>query len=189
MSEITDLLQAFNDGNAEASRKLFAIVYDDLKRIAHRRLNAAGSACELGTTGLVHESFLRFSERGELHVGDRRAFFGYVGRVMRSVLIDSAREQLAQKRGGGLRAVTLTTGANAEAFDAEQLLSLDSAMTSLERLAPSLHRIVELRYFAGMSVDEIAELLGTSSRTVEREWVKARTLLRKLLSEGASKPL
>lgn len=183
MDEITELLRAHGEGDAAASRRLFELIYADLKRMAHKRLHAGG-ACELDTTSLVHEVFLRCSERSAMHASDRRAFFAYVARVMRSVIVDTVRERGAQKRGGGARSVTLTTGVNHEAFDSERVLSLDAALTTLERLAPSLHQIVELRYFAGLEVEAIAELLGMSSRTVAREWAKARAMLAKLIDEG-----
>ena len=185
MAEITDLLRAVQTGDAQASERLFGRVYADIKRMAHARLYGNQAARELDTTSLAHESFVRLLERGDLVAEDRHAFFGYVGRVMRSVIIDHVRERQAQKRGGDLHMVTLTTGANAESFDDEQLLALNSALDILERIAPEFYKLIELRYFAGLSLVEVAALNGSSTRTITREWTKARTFLRKLIQEGA----
>jgi RNA polymerase sigma factor (TIGR02999 family) len=182
--EITNLLRASALGSPQASRQLFERVYGDLKRIARKRLQASDRAGGLDTTALVHEAFLRVNPLAEVPIEDRRAFFGYVARAMRSVIIDSVREQRALKRGGGARNITLTTGVYEESLDSEQLLALEAALDNLERLAPELHRIVELRYFTGLSIAEIAELVGASSRTVERNWTKARAMLRQLMSEN-----
>jgi RNA polymerase sigma factor (TIGR02999 family) len=184
MAPLTELLNAATDGDAKASSRLFEEVYADLKRMAHRRLYQDGRVEGVDTTVLVHESFLRMVEHGQLRSDDRAAFFGYVGRVMRSVLVDHVREQRAAKRGGNQVFVTLTTGIAAESFDDERLLAIDAALGTLERLAPELHRLVDMRYFAGLSVLEVAELRGISTRSVEREWDKARAFLRKLIEEG-----
>ena len=184
MTEMTDLLRSAQGGDAEASSRLFELVYADMKRMAHARLHQSSGIDELNTTALVHESFLRLIERGELKVTDRAAFFGYVGRVMRSVLIDFVRERRAQKRGSGEAHVTLTTGVEAEVLDDERLLAMDSALDALQRLSPEFHQLVEMRYFAGLSVREVAEVRGTSTRTVEREWEKARAFLVKLMEEA-----
>ena len=177
-----DVLRA---DNGPASCIQFELVYVELKRMAHNRLryqNEGGP--ELDTTSLVHECFLRMHARGELNITDRAAFLGYVGRVMRNVVIDHVRTRRALKRGGEERMVTLTTGVEGETFDDEQLLAMNAALEVLERIAPDFHRLVELRYFAGLSINEVAELNGTSARTVEREWAKARTFLRQLIHEA-----
>jgi RNA polymerase sigma factor (TIGR02999 family) len=143
-----------------------------------------GGVAELNTTMLVHESYLKFVQNGELSPADRPAFIAYVGRVMRSVLVDYVRERQAQKRGGGADVITLTTSVEGESLDTERLLAVNAAMGTLEKIAPELHQLVEMRYFAGLSVKEIGELKGVSSRTVEREWEKARAFLRKLMDES-----
>jgi RNA polymerase sigma factor (TIGR02999 family) len=185
MAEITDSLRSACAGNAAASAWLFDRVYADLKRIAHGRLYRSGGAAAVGldTTALVHESFLRLVEQGQLTPEDRRAFFGYVGRVMRSVVIDHLREQQAAKRGGGAAIVTLTTGVEGEVMEDERLLAINDALDTLERIAPALRELVEMRYFAGLSMREVAELRGASLRTTEREWEKARAFLVRLMSE------
>jgi len=186
MAEITELLNAIREGAPLASQQLYDKVYADLKRMARSRLRGNAIGAELDTTSLVHDSLLRLIEGGELQGSDRRAFFGYVGRIMRNVLIDHVRELRAQKRGGGAQRVTLADGLEIERVNHEQLLALDAALRVLERIAPEFHELVELRYFAGLSVDEIAELRGLSGRTVAREWLKAKSFLRRLIEEGVT---
>jgi RNA polymerase sigma factor (TIGR02999 family) len=184
VGRLTELLHSAH-GDVEASRQLFELVYADLKRMAHRQLfGSKGNAVELDTTALVHESYLRLIERGRLLPADRAAFFAYVGHVMRHVVIDHVRQRLAQKRGGGEAFVTLTTGVEGVVLADERLLMVDAALDELERLAPKLRELVEMRYFAGLTLSEVAELRGISVRTVEREWTKARAFLRQLMDEG-----
>ena len=184
MPSLTELLISARGGDASASTRLFELVYAELKRMAHQRLRRIGGEGPLNTTALVHESYLRLSERGQLLPSDRSAFFCYVGRVMRSVVIDHVRERLAQKRGGNEVFVTLTTDIEGETFDDERLLAVNSALDTLEKVAPEFHQLVEMRYFAGLSMLEVAELRGVSTRTVEREWKKARAVLQQLMAEG-----
>ncbi len=183
MAQITGLPRPADIGDAQAARSLFESVYSELKRMAHGRLRQSGGVLELDTTSLVHESFLRLAERGQLRAADRPAFFGYVGRVMRSVVIDHVRERRADKRGGHDVLVTLTTGVEGEVLDDERLLQIDAALDTLERLAPAFHRLVEMRYFAGLSIKEVAEIRGVSIRSIEREWQKARAFLHQLVLE------
>ena len=184
MGRMTELLHSARVGDTEASSQLFELVYGELKRMAHHRLHRRGGVGEFDTTALVHESYLRLSKHGQLLPSDRAAFFFYVGRVMRNVVVDHVRERLAQKRGGNELFVTLTTGVEGETFDDERLLAVNSALDALERVAPDFHQLVEMRYFAGLSVREVAELRGVSTRTVQREWEKARAFLRQLMDEG-----
>ena len=184
MPSLTELLISARGGDASASTRLFELIYAELKRMAHQRLRRIGGEGPLNTTALVHESYLRLSERGQLLPSDRAAFFCYVGRVMRSVVIDHVRERLAQKRGGNEVFVTLTTDIEGETFDDERLLAVNSALDALEKVAPEFHQLVEMRYFAGLSMLEVAELRGVSTRTVEREWKKARAVLQQLMAEG-----
>ena len=166
-----------------ADKQMFELFYADLKRMAHGRLWRDGGVSEFNTTMLVHESYLKFVQNGALSSAERPAFIAYAGRVMRSVVVDYVRERQAEKRGGGASFVTLTTSVEGESLDSEDILSVNAAMDSLEKIAPDLHQLVEMRYFAGLSVKEIGELRGVSSRTVEREWEKARAFLRKLMDE------
>jgi RNA polymerase sigma factor (TIGR02999 family) len=167
-----------------AAARAFPQVYADLKRIAHARLYRSGRMHDLETTALVHESFLRMVDRGDLAIADQQAFFGYVGRVMRGVVIDHVRRHHAAKRGGGDIIVTLTTDIQGESLDDERLLAINDALDVLERIAPAFHELVELRYFAGLSVRELAEMRGVSTRSVEREWEKARAFLQQLMEEA-----
>jgi len=188
MAEITELLHAMREGEGLASQQLYERVYADLKRMARSRLQNNQLGAEVDTTALVHDSLIRLMERGELQVSDRRAFFGYIGRVMRSVIIDHVRELRAQKRGGGAQRVTLVDGIEGERVVDDQLLALNAALDVLARISPEFHELVELRYFAGLSVEAIAELRGQSVRTVAREWLKAKSFLRRLIQEGETQP-
>jgi RNA polymerase sigma factor (TIGR02999 family) len=171
---------------AAAADRLFDELYADLKRLARARLHRDGRVADLDTTALVHEAWLRLADRGSgpATLREEAAFFGYVGRVMRSVVIDHVRERQAAKRGGDQVFVTLSTELDGERVDDERLLAVDEALVALERLAPELRELVEMRYFAGLSVDEVARLRDQSPRTVAREWDKARGLLRRLLDEA-----
>ena len=183
MSEITELLQRANSGDEGASGQLFTVLYGDLKRLAHSRLRGNGGG-ELNTTALVHESFLRLSACGAIGLNERPAFFSYVAKVMRSVILDFVREKQALKRGGDKAFVTLTTGVAEDVLDDARLVAIDDALKALNKLAPELHALVEMRYFAGLTVPEVSELTGKPVRTVEREWERGRALLRKLMEEA-----
>jgi RNA polymerase sigma factor (TIGR02999 family) len=180
MGSVTELLQAANRGDADASRQLFALLYKDLKRLAHARLRSVSHG-ELNTTALVHESFLKLAERGAIAQIDKPAFFTYIGKVMRSVVMDVVRERRTLKRGGSAEPVTLTTGVAAESMNDEQLVAINDALAALEKLSPELHALVEMRYFAGLSIPEISEITGRSVRTIERDWEKARAFLRQFI--------
>jgi RNA polymerase sigma factor (TIGR02999 family) len=184
MAELTVLLRAAQDRDPDAVKRLFEIVYGDLKRLAHSNLRKSSGVQELNTTALVHESFVKYLEHGALAQTDRPAFFAYVGRVMRNVVIDYVRERQAEKRGGGIAMVTLATGIAGESIDDERLLGIHAALLSLEKLSPDLLQLVEMRFFAGLTVPEISAITGKSTRSVEREWEKARALLRKLMDEA-----
>jgi RNA polymerase sigma factor (TIGR02999 family) len=158
-------------------------MYENLKHLAHSQLRRSGGHHELNTTLLVHESFLRLVGNGPRTPADRLAFYSYVGKVMRSVVCDTIREARARKRGGDQVVVTLTTAAGDSALPDSELVAIDDALSSLEKMAPSLKELVELRYFVGLTVPEISELTGRAVRTIEREWEKARLLLRELMRE------
>ncbi len=171
----------------------WAAAYPELKKIARARLHAAGPAgaprAGLDTTALVHESFLRLAERlPALQFASHGHFYAYASQVMRSVIVDLVRAQQAQRRGGGLAAVTLDSALAAAlstpaAADAEaEALRVDAALTALADVEPRLAQVVEMRYFAGMNDLEIAQALGLTDRTVRRDWDKARALLRVMLA-------
>lgn len=184
MSETTDLLRAANRGDGDASRRLFALMYDELKRLARSALRNGGRPDALDTTMLVHESFLRFVRGAGVTPADKRAFYSYVGKVMRGVVLDLVRERQARKRGGGQLLVTLTTGVAEGPLDDTRLLDIDDALNALEKIAPELRELVEMRYFTGLTVAQISEISGKSVRSIERDWEKGRMLLRQLIEES-----
>jgi RNA polymerase sigma factor (TIGR02999 family) len=179
MTEITRLLQAAQAGDAGAREALFAATYPLLERLARARLRDGGRNTLLDTRGLVHESYLRYVQGGELRAGDRRAFFAFASQVMRSVIVSSARERAAEKRGAGRRALTLSTDV-AERLPAgeDDILRVHEALESLAQVDERLAQLVQMRYFAGYSEQEIAETLDVTERTVQRLWLKARLMLR-----------
>lgn len=181
---ITDLLIQLRGGNPEAMDRLFSLVYEELRRIAHQRLRAERPGHTLGTTGLVHETYLKLVDRTRVEWRDRAHFFAVAAQAMRRILVASARRYRALRRGGGLRRVPLTEEA-ADAERGETLLALDEALQRLAALNGRLSQVVECRYFAGFTEEETAEALGVTTRTVERDWAKARGwLFLELRSDG-----
>jgi len=178
MSELTQLFDAVNAGDRSAVDQLMVAMYGELRQLAHRRLNATPRRNTLETTGLVHESYLRFLNAGRLRIKDRAHFMAYASRVMRSIIIDLARTRGAERHGGGLLQVTLNTQIADEAHTSyEQLVRINEALEELSQSEPRLVQVVEMRYFGGLNESEIAELLGLTERTVQRDWRKARMLL------------
>jgi RNA polymerase sigma factor (TIGR02999 family) len=178
MNQLTELLHRLESGDAGAREALFATAYADLHRLARARLRDGGSNTLLDTAGLVHESYLRFVDAGELRAEDRRAFFAYASQVMRSVIVDSARERVAQRRDGGGRTLTLATQIDAKLADGEEtILRVHEALADLEQADFRLAQVVQMRYFGGYSEQEIAETLGIGDRSAQRDWEKARLIL------------
>lgn len=176
--DLTRLLEAARAGDAEAGRRAYALVYRDLHALAHAKLRAHRTMSLLDTTALVHESYLRLLGDGRLDLDGRRHFFAYAARVMRSVIVDTARARLAARRGGGLPDLTLDTeAAISEGGDDATVVRVDDALADLAKVNPRLAEVVEMRYFGGLTEAEIAEALGVSDRTVKRDWEKARLLL------------
>ncbi len=155
---------------------LFPLVYEELKRVAHRQLRARGPNT-LCTTDLVHEAFLKLKAPRGGAWDDRAHFFGAAARAMRQVLVDFARSRGALKRGGGWRLVSLDDGEASLQLELHELVALDDALDRLDEASPRLRRLVELRFFAGLPTTEVAALLGVTPRTVERDWLKARLFL------------
>jgi RNA polymerase sigma factor (TIGR02999 family) len=146
--------------------------------LARARLRDGGRNTVMDTTCLVHESYLRFVRAGELRAEDRRAFFAYASQVMRSVIVNSVRERIAEKRGGDWRPLTLSTQIAANVADAEDtILKVHEALDDLEKAEPRLAQVAQMRYFGGYSEQEIAETLDITERTVQRDWEKARLIL------------
>lgn len=156
-------------------------VYRELKRIAHALLRARGRTATLRTTELVHEAFLRLG--GPAAFDGPAHFYGSAARAMRLVLVDLARHRQAAKRGGQQRQVALTTGSAVVSLDLDRLLVFDAALEKLRALNKRLHQVVELRFYAGLSVEEVATCLQVTTRTVERDWTKARLFLARELAD------
>jgi RNA polymerase sigma factor (TIGR02999 family) len=177
-NQITELLERMQAGDTDARNALFAAAYADLRRLARSRLRAKGRNNVLDTTSLVHESYLRFVRVGELRIEDRRAFFAYAAKVMRSVIVNDLVERIAQKRGGDWVPTILSTQIAASVpSDDETVLQVHEALDVLESAEPRLAEVAQMRYFGGYSEPEIAETLGISLRTVQRDWEKARLIL------------
>ena len=179
---ITQLIRKVGSGEAGARDRLFAAAYAELRKLARSRLRHGGRNTFLDTTALVHESYLKFLNSGQLHADDRRAFFGYASRVMRSVIIDTIRERQAERRGGDLVEITLNTAIlNSLPAGEQQVIEVHEALVILAQSEPRLAEVVEMRYFGGYSELEIGEALGLTERTVRRDWEKARLLLMAML--------
>ncbi len=179
---ITSLLQAAHEGDVAALNAVFASVYEELHRLAHRvRGGRAGET--LGTTALVHEAYLKLVPSADQTWQGRAHFFSVAARAMRQVLVDAARHRDAQKRGGGGLLVTLGDQAHTRSVGADELLALDEALRRLGALDERRVRIVEHRFFAGLTTAETAEVLGISVPTVEREWRAAKAWLSRELTE------
>jgi RNA polymerase sigma factor (TIGR02999 family) len=179
MTEITRLLQQVQTGDASAREALFAEAYPFLEQLARARLRDGGRNTLLDTRGLVHESYLRYVRGGELRAEDRRAFFAFASQVMRSVIVSSARERAAGKRGAGRRPLTLSTDvADRLSAGEDEILQVHEALESLAQVDARLAQVVQMRYFGGYSEQEIAETLDVTERTVQRLWLKARLMLR-----------
>jgi RNA polymerase sigma factor (TIGR02999 family) len=167
---------------AEAG-EAYASLYTELRRIAHVRLRQGTGNVSLDTTALVHEGYLKFVQTKALKATDRAHFLAYASKVMRSVVIDLIREAGAERRGGGLQDVTLNTQIAESAPDSNvnEALDVHAALSQLEAVDPRMVRVVEMRYFAGLNDSEIAECLGVTTRTVGRDWDKARMFLHRIL--------
>lgn len=179
--EVTKLLVAFREGDRAALDRLVPLVYDDLRRIAraHRRRDSGGAT--LNTTGLVHEAYMRLVDQTRANWEDRNHFLSVCAVAMRQIVISNARRRLAAKRGGGDKRVTLDEGAMADPLDPEWMLALDRALDRLAEIDERMARVVECRYFAGLSEQETADALASTLRTVQRDWRRARAWLREEL--------
>jgi RNA polymerase sigma factor (TIGR02999 family) len=178
MSEVTQLLERINAGDATARESLFGLLYQDLRKLARSRLRRNEPITLLNTTSLVHESYLRFLDARELSFADRGRFYAYAATVMRSIVVDEVRKRHAERRGGAVEHVELDTGvAESVQRDEDQIIRVHEALAELSALDPRLAQVVEMRYFAGLTEPDIAQVLGITERTVRRDWDKARTLL------------
>lgn len=178
MSEVTQILELIREGDRAATNKLLPLVYEELRRLAVQRMNKEQPGLTLQPTALVHEAYLRLVGDEAVQWDGRAHFFGAAAEAMRRILIESARRRNSVKHGGNVNQRELTDGdAIIHSDDVDELLDLDAALTKLAALEPELAKLVELRYFAGLSVDEAAQAIGISARTVKRNWAYARAWL------------
>jgi RNA polymerase sigma factor (TIGR02999 family) len=188
--DITRLLRQWQDGNAEALERLMPLVYDELRALASRYLSRERRDHTLQTTGLVHEAYLKLAGQREVDWQNRAHFFGIAAQLMRRILVDHARRDRRAKRGGHAVHLSLDDAdpsAPKAAVDAIDVYALDRALSRLEGLDPQQGRVVELRFFGGMTIEEAAVVTGLSSATVKREWAVARAwLYRELTGESGA---
>ena len=182
VSQLTDALTEWRSGRRDTLDRLMPEVYEQLRAMAHRQLAIREQGATLSTTGLVHEAYLKLVDQSHIAFGDRAHFFALASVAMRHVLVDRARARLTQKRDGGLPPVTLDDEHIASDDQPEAMLELNDAVERLAAVEPRLGRVVECRFFGGLSEEETAEALGVTKRTVQRDWVKARMLLRRALT-------
>ena len=181
--DITEAVARLKDGETQAVKHLFSVSYSELKRLAHARLWASNLHSSFATESLVHESYLRLANLQGLDILDRKRYFAYASKVMRSVILDTVREAQAERRGGGEAAITLNTDIAELCSSGGDVQAVDDALKDLQRLSPDLAALVEMRFFGGLTEAEVAEALGVSERTVRREWTKARAALLVLLED------
>jgi RNA polymerase sigma factor (TIGR02999 family) len=179
---VTQLLVAARDGDRTAIDRLFVMLYRELHRLARAKLRKHRTINGLDTTAVLHESYLRLSQLSALDVEDRNHFFTYAARVMRSVIVDLVRNAQAERRGGGQMHVTLNTEV-ASSVAEDELLDIHHALEELEAVEPRLVRVVEARFFGGLTEVETADMLGISDRTVRRDWEKAKIMIASIIRE------
>jgi RNA polymerase sigma factor (TIGR02999 family) len=179
--DVTQLLGLANDGDAEAMRSVLVLLYDRLRVIAHRQLRREADGHTLETDGLVHEAFLRMLGVERMQWRDRQHVLAIAARMMRRVLIDYADRRRAGKRGGGAVPVELDETLVAVEEHVDDIRALDDALVRLEALNPRQSQVVECRFFAGLSIEETAGILGLSPATVKRDWIAARAWLNREL--------
>ena len=183
MGQVTTLLSEITSGRSQAMGELYALLYPELRRLAHARVRRSGELTLLDTTALVHESYLRFEKTAAVTFRDRAQFMAYAAQVMRSVVVDMVRARQSQRRGGDSAHVELdeTQIAAPDPRDSE-ILRVHESLEELAAIDARLVRVVEMRYFAGMTEAEVAAALGMAVRTVARDWEKARLFLHATLS-------
>lgn len=185
--EITQLVQRWSDGDEDAFRRLMALVYDDLRRIARHHIQVGQPDGTVDTTTLVHEAYLKLAGATEGTWRCRAQFFAFCSKVMRNILVDFARMRQADKRGGKDIRIPLTDDSAAVHAQAVEVLVVEDLLQKLTERHERMARVLECRFFGGMSVPETAEALSTSTRTVEREWARARAYLyRELVAGGGA---
>jgi RNA polymerase sigma factor (TIGR02999 family) len=164
-------------GENEAAQELFALLYNDLRRLAHARLQRNEPITLLDTTSLVHETFLRVLQSGRVKVSERPRFLAYAAQAMRSIIVDFVRKRHAERRGGDDQKIPLDSAAGSVPSEEDDVLRVSEALEDLAKIDERLVKIVEMRYFGGFTEEDIALALGVNERTVRREWQKAKLLL------------
>ncbi len=181
MAEINDILRAAQAGDGTAAKELAALLYDELREMARREMSRERSSHTLQPTALVNEVYVRLVGGRDITFADRESFFAAAATAIRRVLVDHARRRGREKRGGGRLQVPLEgldVADPFEPFEDEELLALDDALAKLAAMDPTKARIVELRFFAGLSIEELVAAIGVSESTIRREWRLARAWLR-----------
>jgi len=182
--DITALLEAHSSGDSDAMDELFPLVYDELRRMAHRRMRGERSGHTWVTTALVHEAYLKLVDFDRIDWQDRNHFFAIASRVMRNVLVDYAVKRNAEKRGGDQDRVPLEEWDGATTVVLDDVLAVHQALERLEAIDQRQVRVVECRFFGGLTIDETSDALGISSSTVGRDWRMARAWLNRELTNG-----
>lgn len=182
--DITGLLKALRKGDSGALDRLLPLVYDELHRIAHRELSRRGAGATLRTTGLLHEAYVKLADQSSVEVEDRAHFLALAATAMRHIIIDYARAQRTLKRGGAWRRISLDETVPATEDRLDQVIELDEALERLARFDRRLCKVVECRFFGGMTVQETAAALGIAPRSVDRSWQKAKAWLLREMGEG-----
>jgi RNA polymerase sigma-70 factor, ECF subfamily len=180
--EITRLLESWNNGRQEALDELMPLVYQELRRMAKRYMSSQPSGHTLQTTALIHEAYLKLADNREKNWQNRAHFFAVAGQAMRHILVDHARSHKAEKRGGERQFISLEEVAVISTERAAEVVALDEALQNLTNIDERKARVVELRYFGGLSVEETAEVLKISANTVKRDWSFAKMWLLRELS-------
>ena len=182
-AEVTELLAAWRDGDKSAEKELFSVVYRELRRLAHRYMLRENPGNTLQTTALVNEAYVRLIDSKRANWQNRAHFFGFSAQVMRHILVDLARSKNFQKRGGEVRKIALDEGLVMSPVKDSYMVDLDDALKALAEVDARKSKVVELRFFGGMSVEETAEVLKVSQDTVMRDWRLAKAWLRRELSK------
>jgi RNA polymerase sigma factor (TIGR02999 family) len=185
-ADVTNLLLDWNQGDASALDRLIPVVYDELRRLASRCMSQEGPGHTLQSTAVVHEAYLKLIDQQRVHLQNRTQFFAVAAQLIRRILVDHARTAHASKRGGTARKLSLQE--NIGVFESRDLdlVALDDAMAALARFDPQQSRVIELRFFAGLTIEETAETLEVSPATVKRDWITAKAWLFNELNRAKS---
>jgi RNA polymerase sigma factor (TIGR02999 family) len=184
MSQVTELLRDWSAGRQEARDELLRLVYEPLRAIAERHLHHEREGHTLQPTALVHELYLRLVDQRQVEWNDRNHFFAVSAQVMRRILVDHARRRKSEKRGGGVVPLTIGAALDVASTETFDVIALDDALEGLSKVFPQQAKLVELRFYGGLTIDQTAAVLGISPATVSREWTLARAWLRRALTQG-----